>query len=156
MNKCLFSGRLVADAELRYTKNGTSVSNFVLAVESGYGEYKRTDFPRFEMWNQENLAKYLTKGKAIIVTESTMKDNKFTDKSGQERKNVVFVAKNVEFQQGSPSTEKETQNNQKQDNENMDVDPFAMEKDSPYLKNKSTEKSTTQYNDDLNVDDVPF
>jgi len=99
VNFCIFSGRLVDDAEINYTQSGTPVSNFSLAVESGFGDYKRTDFPRFEMWKREKLAQNLLKGKAINV-QASFKEDKYTDKEGNPRKNIKFVVHQIEFQQG--------------------------------------------------------
>ena len=44
MNKYICTGYLSQDSDLRYTKNNTAVSNFTVAVNSGYGDHKRTDF----------------------------------------------------------------------------------------------------------------
>ena len=43
MNKYICTGYLSQDSDLRYTKNNTAVSNFTVAVNSGYGDHKRTD-----------------------------------------------------------------------------------------------------------------
>ena len=99
MNICIFSGRLVADAEQRFTQSGTSVSNFALAVDSGFGEYKRTDFPKFVLWKRDNLIPHLTKGKALTVT-AELQERKFQDKEGNNRKAIEFVVRDLEFQKG--------------------------------------------------------
>lgn len=101
MNTCFFSGRITADPDTRYTKQGTPVSNFTLAVDSGFGEHKRTDFPRFVLWKRENLVQHLTKGKAITVM-AELQERKYQDKNGNDRKAMEFVVRDVEFQQGSP------------------------------------------------------
>ena len=99
MNICHFSGRLTRDCETRYTQNGTAVTNFSLAVETGFGDYKRTDFPKFVLWKRENLAQYLTKGKPIVVS-AEMQERQWQDKEGNNRRSIEFVVRNVEFQQG--------------------------------------------------------
>ena len=101
MNTCIFSGRITADAKTRYTQSGTPVSNFTLAVDSGFGEYKRTDFPRFVLWKRENLIQHLTKGKAIAVT-AEYQERKYQDKDGNNRKAIEFIVRDLEFQQGDP------------------------------------------------------
>ena len=101
MNICHFSGRLGSDAEIRYTRDGTAKTTFNLAVDSGSGDYKRTDWIRCVLWKREKLAQYLTKGKPVIVT-GEYQEQKWTDKDGQERRMVEIVVRELEFQQGQP------------------------------------------------------
>ena len=108
MNICHFSGRLGSDAELRYTKDGTAKTTFNLAVDSGSGDYKRTDWIRCVLWKREKLAQYLTKGKPVVVT-GEYQEQKWEDKDGQERRMVEIVVRELEFQQGQPK-QGETQN----------------------------------------------
>ena len=44
VNVVALTGRLTKDVELRQTTSGTSVCNFTIAVDSGYGDEKKTDF----------------------------------------------------------------------------------------------------------------
>lgn len=62
-------GRIGKDAELRYTQEGTAVSNFSLAVEVGWGERKKTLWLDCALWGKQadSLTKYLTKGKMIAI-----------------------------------------------------------------------------------------
>ena len=113
MNTCIFSGRLTADPETRYTQSGTPVSNFTLAVDSGFGEYKRTDFPRFVLWKRENLVQHLTKGKALTVT-AELQERKYQDKDGNNRKSIEFIVRDLEFQQGDPKSSGQGQQTQQQ------------------------------------------
>lgn len=117
MNICIFSGRITADVETRYANNGTPVSNFSLAVETGFGDYKRTEFPKFVLWKRENLAQYLTKGKPITVT-AELQERKWSDKEGNNRRSIEFVVRDLEFQQGQ-SKQGQGQQGGQQD------DPFA-------------------------------
>ena len=52
LNKVILMGRLTRDPELRYTGSGTAVANFSLAVESGYGDSKKTDFINCVAWSK--------------------------------------------------------------------------------------------------------
>jgi single-strand DNA-binding protein len=70
-------------------------------VDSGFGEYKRTDFPKFVLWKRENLVQHLTKGKALTVT-SELQERKWQDKEGNNRKSIEFIVRDLEFQQGDP------------------------------------------------------
>lgn len=71
MNKWIGIGRLVRDAELKFTQGkGTAVSTFTLAIDDGYGENKKTDFISVVLWGKsaESLSSYLTKGTLIAVS----------------------------------------------------------------------------------------
>ena len=101
MNHCVFSGRIVADADTRYTTNGTPISNFRIAVDSGYGEHKRTDFINCVLWKKEQLAQHLTKGKAVIVS-GEYQGREYDDRNGNKQRIVEIIVRDVEFQQGQP------------------------------------------------------
>jgi single-strand DNA-binding protein len=109
MNHCTFSGRIAADAETRFSPNGKAITQFKLAVDSGYGEYKRTDFLPFVMFGNEKLAPHLTKGKAIIV-ESEVKTRSYENKEGKKVYVTEFQVKlgGIEFQQGTPKGERQS------------------------------------------------
>jgi single-strand DNA-binding protein len=117
MNLCIFSGRITKDAETRYTQSGTPVSSFSIAVDCGFGEHKRTEFPRLVLWKRENLVKHLTKGKAISIT-CEMQERSWEDQDGQKRRQVEYVVKDLEFQQGAPRGSQSVQVDQ------MDDTPF--------------------------------
>ncbi len=99
MNICIFSGRLTADATTRYTQSGTPVTNVNLAVETGFGDYKRTEFPKLVLWKRENLVQYLTKGKPVTVT-CEMQTRKWQDQQSNNRQSIEFVVQHLEFQVG--------------------------------------------------------
>ena len=73
MNKVILSGRLVADAELKYIAGtGTPKGTYKIAVERRFKDKdgnKKTDFiPCEQLGKQmENLVQYLTKGKLIEI-----------------------------------------------------------------------------------------
>ena len=73
MNKIILTGRLTKNAELSYLPSvGTPKMAFSLAVERNYQKdknNKKVDFINCEMLGKhtENLAQYVTKGKAILV-----------------------------------------------------------------------------------------
>ena len=104
MNSCYFSGRLVADAETRVTPNGKSIVTFKLAVDSGFGEYKRTDYLPCVLFGGEKLAQYLTKGKPILVS-TEVRTRSYEKKTGEKAYITEFIVKQpggIEFQQGAP------------------------------------------------------
>ena len=66
MNKCIITGRITKDPELRTTKSGTNLCEFTLATNRPVirdGE-RAADFINCIVWNQqaETLCKYQKKG----------------------------------------------------------------------------------------------
>ncbi|WP_374697320.1 single-stranded DNA-binding protein [Alcaligenes nematophilus] len=69
MNKITATGRIVADAEVRYTSNSDAICSFRLASDVGYGERKTTNWFSCQIWGKrgEGLAEHLTKGLPVTV-----------------------------------------------------------------------------------------
>ena len=63
------AGRIGKDAETRQAGQ-TSVTNFSVAVDTGYGDKKKTVWLDCSLFGQrgEKLAQYLTKGQQVTVT----------------------------------------------------------------------------------------
>lgn len=101
MNLCIFSGRLTKDAETRYTQSSKAVSNFGLAVDTGYGDRKTTVFLNCVLWDREKLAPHLTKGKPVTIS-GEYTERKWQDRDGNERRIVEINVRDLEFQQGQP------------------------------------------------------
>jgi single-strand DNA-binding protein len=97
MNKVIIVGRLTRDPELRYTQTGKAVASFSVAVDTGFGENKRTDFVPVISWEKlaETCSNNLTKGRRILV-EGRLQIRDY-EKDGQKRRAVDVVAQNVEF-----------------------------------------------------------
>jgi len=121
LNICHFSGRLTADCTQRYTQSGTPVSNFTLAVETGYGDYKRTEFIKCVLWKRENLVQYLTKGKPVVVT-AELQERKWQDQNGNNRYTTEFVVQNLEFQVGQGKQGDNQRQGQTEPQDNMPDD----------------------------------
>lgn len=70
MNRFELTGaRLTKDPEVKYTPTQTAICNLVLAIDTGYGEKKRTDFPRVTVFGKdaENLDRLSAKGLRVNV-----------------------------------------------------------------------------------------
>lgn len=66
-----FTGALGADAERRMTPSNQSVLNLSVAVNSGYGDNKKTLWVRCALWGKRaegELLNYLKKGKKVFVS----------------------------------------------------------------------------------------
>ena len=100
LNRITLIGRLVRDPELRYTSNGTPVSNFTLAVERNYknkqGE-RDVDFIKIVTWRglAETCAQHLGKGRMVAV-EGRLQIRKSKNEN-RTYINPEVVADNVQF-----------------------------------------------------------
>ena len=105
MNSCIFTGRLTADPETRYTNDGKAVTTFNLAVDDGYGDNKTTSFFRMVLFGKtaESAEKYLAKGRKVAVM-GRAKQNSWTDKEGNKRQSVDFIITAWEFCDSKPET----------------------------------------------------
>ena len=110
MNKCYFTGRTTKDIELRYTQDNKAFGKFSLAVESGYGENKKTNFLNMTAFGKtaETLEKYATKGTKLIL-ECQANQNKYTDKNGNQVTSVDFTVLNFEFAESKNSNQEKPQ-----------------------------------------------
>lgn len=97
-NRVVLVGRLVADPELRFTTSGTPVCQFRLAVDSGFGDNKRTDFINIVVWSKqgENCNTYLAKGRLALV-EGRLQIRDYENKEGRRVYVTEVVADNVRF-----------------------------------------------------------
>ena len=70
INTVTLTGRLGGDIELRYTKTGAAVANVNLAVESGFGDNKKTNWFGLDFWGKaaESAGQYLAKGRKIAIS----------------------------------------------------------------------------------------
>ena len=82
MNNVQLIGRLTRDPELRYSTgaNQTAICRFSLAINSGYGDNQRTDYPNIVVFGKqaENCDKYLAKGRqcaCLLYTSPSPRDS---------------------------------------------------------------------------------
>lgn len=101
INMVALMGRLTYDPELRSTPQGVSVIRFQVACDRNYqksGAERQADFIDCVAWRQtaEFISRYFHKG-SMIAVEGSIQTSNFTDKNGQNRKQVEVVANNVSF-----------------------------------------------------------
>jgi single-strand DNA-binding protein len=89
MNVFNFTGRLGKDCESRNMANGKAVCSFSVAVESGYGENKATNWINCALFEKraEALAPYLVKGALVGIT-GPLAIEEWADKDGNKRQAV--------------------------------------------------------------------
>ena len=101
MNKVTLIGRLGRDADLKYTRNGTAVSNLSIATtekrKNGdkYEDY--TEWHRCTVFSKraEAISKYLSKGDGIAI-DGRLQTRKWDD-SGTTRYATEIIIDNFEF-----------------------------------------------------------
>ena len=96
INCCIFTGRLVKEPDFRTTTTDKSVCNFSIAVESGWGDNKKTFYPDFVAWNgQADFASKLSKG-TMVAVYAKFTQREYEDKQGTKRKAVEFVVEEIQ------------------------------------------------------------
>ena len=122
MNNVILLGRLVADANLRYTQGGSAVCTFTLAVDRGLSKQKKqeaeaqnkptADFIRITVWGVqgENASKYLHKGSQCAV-EGRIQTGSYEDNNGKTIYTTDVFADNVEFLDSRNDAQNNTQAN---------------------------------------------
>lgn len=103
LNKVFLMGNLTRDPELRYTPQGTAVTNLRMAVNRRFrdrsGEQKEeTCFVTVVVWDKqaEVCNQYLSKGKPVFV-EGRLVSRSWEDNSGQKRSVLEVRAERVQF-----------------------------------------------------------
>lgn len=96
LNRSILAGRLVADPELRYTKNETAVTHFRLAINRNGSE--PADFINCVAWG--GLAKvcgeYLKKGRLVAV-EGRLQIRSYKTKNGQNKTATEVIVDNMQM-----------------------------------------------------------
>ncbi len=103
LNKVFLIGNLARDPDLRYTPNGTPVTEFRMAVSDTYvtgsGDKRdRVCFVDVVSWRRlaESCAKYLQAGSPVFV-EGRLEQDTWETSGGQRRSRIRVVAYTVQF-----------------------------------------------------------
>jgi single-strand DNA-binding protein len=110
MNSVLLIGRLTKDPEVRYTaETQLAVARFSLAIDDGYGEKKRTNFPNIVAFGKtaESCEKFLSKGKLVAV-QGKIQTGSYKNKEGATVYTTDVVADRVEFLEWGDKSESST------------------------------------------------
>lgn len=107
INTCTFTGRLVADPDVRQTRDGKTVARFRVAVAG----YRRDDvsFLDFEAWGKtaDTLGNYRHKGDAVGVVAHAVVDQ--WEKDGAKHSRVKFVVDSLPLNAGSCKHQQQSQ-----------------------------------------------
>ena len=103
LNKVFLIGNLTKDPELRYTPNGTAVTNLRIAVNRRFkdrsGELKEdTCFITVTAWDKqaEICNQYLQKGRPVFV-EGILQSRSWETPEGQKRSTIDIRAERIQF-----------------------------------------------------------
>lgn len=101
MEKIYLSGNLTRDPVLEKTADGTSVCHFTIAVNPRGAAARQKSEPHFyriSVWRQsgENCAKYLTKGRKVLVV-GTLNPRLYNGQDGVQRLSLDVTADDCEF-----------------------------------------------------------
>ena len=103
-NRVILVGNLTRDPELRYTPQGTAVTDLRLAVTTyrggrGTERKEETVFIDATVWDRmaENCNEYLSKGRPVLVEGRLVQDTWDDRESGQKRSKIKLVANTVQF-----------------------------------------------------------
>lgn len=101
MNKISATGRLAADAEVRYTNAGDPICGFRMASDVGFGDKKTTNWFTCSIFGKrgESLAPHLTKGLPVTVF-GTFIMREWEDKDGAKKLSPDIRIDEIELQGG--------------------------------------------------------
>lgn len=94
LNKCFFVGNIGKEPELKFGSNGNAYMKLSLAVSSGFGENKKTNWANITLFAKkaEKAKDMLHKGSKILV-ECEYTVNSW-DKDGVKQYSTDFIANN--------------------------------------------------------------
>ena len=118
LNHATLVGRLVRDPEIRYSQSGVAICKISVAnndniKKDGNWTDEVSYFDVVVFGKQgENVEKYCKKGSQVAI-EGRLRQNRWTDKEGQNRSKIEIVASSIQFLGGN-GEQKQTVN---QDNQ---------------------------------------
>lgn len=97
--KVTIVGRLGRDPEMKYTPQGTAVTEFSVATDAGYGDKKKTVWFRVTAWEKmaETCNAHLAKGRQVLVEGTLSEPKPFQAKNGEWRASLDLTAREVKF-----------------------------------------------------------
>ncbi len=129
MNKIILLGRLVKDAEIKYTEGGKVVAIFTLAVDrpfTGQNGKREADFINCQLWGKsaETLGNTVTKGQRVLV-DGRLQIRSYTAKDGSKRYATEVVCNNFEYIERKADGDKLNTNSAENGFENMGQQMFS-------------------------------
>ena len=109
VNKAILLGYVWKDPTIRSTKNGNKIAQVDMVTESGYGEYKKSDWHKVIFYGKQAdvVDSYVAKGTNLYI-EGTIDYRKYTGKDGVERYTTDIQGKMLQMI-NSPDAYKEVE-----------------------------------------------
>ena len=96
LSEYCFTGRLTADATVNVLSSGKSVLNANVAINTGYGDYKKTLFIKLQMWGERGnkIVEYLKKG-TCIASSGVPSKSEWVNREGKTVVDIVVDVQNI-------------------------------------------------------------
>lgn len=93
-----FTGRLTKDACMRTLPSGKKVLDADVAVNIGYGQYRKTTYIRIQQWGErgEKIVGWLKKGQ-LVGASGELSRNDYTGRDGVQRTELVCDVQSVQL-----------------------------------------------------------
>lgn len=106
LNSFAFTGRLTQDATVRTLASGKKVLTANVAVNTGYGEYKKTLFIKVQQWGDsgDKIVSYLTKG-SLVSGQGELSRNEWTTGDGVSKVDFVVDVRSIQLMGSKKDTE---------------------------------------------------
>jgi single-strand DNA-binding protein len=111
INKVILIGRLGKDPEVKYSQDGSAITNFSIATDESWkdkaGEkVQKTEWHKIVTYKKlaEICANYLVKGKLVFI-EGKIQTRSWEDKEGVKRYTTEIVASNMQMLEGKAKDE---------------------------------------------------
>lgn len=98
LNVFSFTGRLTKDAEYRTLASGKGLLTAQVAINTGYGEYKKTLFIKAQQWGEsgQKVVQYLGKGQLVSAC-GELSLSKWTSQAGKEYTDIVVDTRSIQI-----------------------------------------------------------
>ena len=99
LNSWSITGRLARDAELKTLPSGKTLLECSVAVNTGYGDYKKTTWVKVQQWSAKSagIAPYLTKGSQIACSGELTVNQWEGKQDGQLHTDLVLSVINIQL-----------------------------------------------------------
>lgn len=104
----IFTGRLTQDAAVRTLASGKKVLSANVAINTGYGEYKKVMFVKVQMWGErgDKIVEYLKKGTAISC-DGIPERNEYDTRDGQHYVEFLVTTNEINFIGSRPQAQQQ-------------------------------------------------
>ena len=109
LNCWAITGRLAKDAEFKTLPSGKSVLECNVAVNTGFGAYKKTTWVKVQQWGDRgaNIAPYLTKGSQITCSGELTINQWEGKQDAQLHTDLVLSVMSIQLLSSKPATSSE-------------------------------------------------